>query len=1042
MIYRFGSCKLDTARRLLTRNDVAVHIEPQVYDLLCFLIENRERAVTKDEIFERIWEGRIVSEAVLTTRIRTLRKLIDDPSVSDSHIRTLHRVGYQFRGKVMEVADTSGTVITLDPIIGPGARPEGGEAELRHVVVIALQPRFAEGVSYDPDAFDTIQRQVAAMLSERLEPADDAFFEGLDGTVFAAIGTRKSRDTDMLRALRIAVGVRDGALGDGVAVAFGMAAGMVMRQGDAIRGDALLKASQAVATASKWEICLWPELVPLLPAGCRSRTEGGRTYLERIDETAAATHRHAPFVGRVVEIGLIERAMEATVEKGSGGCITLEGVAGVGKSRLVERAIAMNAERDGCHTLVYARELNAPGVLYRNILTGFGPLLKDCDAVLRRTAPDVRRTLTRMIEGFSPDAAKEPILHSQRLAEGTVALLRHASQEAPLLIVLEDAHWLDPESEKLAQDLAAVCADMQVILLVTARPSAQPLLEELALRAAGDIVALKLGPLTARQARELVDSMAGDLDEELTERLLERAQGNPLFLTRLTETAMKHGMNSLSQVPGSIHSVVQVQFDDLEADRKAALKNLSVLGERFERVVAERVYGPETLRSGLAEGFLRDAGSWLQFSHNLIRESIYETLPQRERKRLHTETAKALVEHDPLLAAEHAMRGDLSIAPDICMRVARDTFHFRRNARSVELISQALDLPCTQDQRAQLNVFLGSASRDKGEFDAAMDHFRFAVDHAASSTPAVFGLVRIAGLLTRRYRLEEAEEAMRAADGWLERQPGPGYLASEVAEMRSTIARFRRQSGVAVAFAQKAVELSDHPHSTARALVALAQAELQAGRFRTAQKHAADCRELVAEAGLSLVEADVLPVHMRCHWYADPQESRLEEAHETVDRCDWIGVRLARVHSRLARLEIALECGDEDTVSHDMEELAEQLTEDDLAEGDRFEFLRALWALSRGGCPDAERIAARFAARGAAVFLPLCDFLNSHGSARAKRPAVSPTPMETLWRRRLEGRLAQPEEDDAAGGETCAWRQFVLHKSSIRPVATTDPGAE
>ena len=102
MIYEFGSCELDTALRQVSRNGVVVHIEPQVFDLLCYLIERRDRAVTKDEIFTNIWGGRAVSDAVLTTRIRSLRKVIDDEDDPESKIRTLHRIGYQFRAPVAE----------------------------------------------------------------------------------------------------------------------------------------------------------------------------------------------------------------------------------------------------------------------------------------------------------------------------------------------------------------------------------------------------------------------------------------------------------------------------------------------------------------------------------------------------------------------------------------------------------------------------------------------------------------------------------------------------------------------------------------------------------------------------------------------------------------------------------------------------------------------------------------------------------------------------------------------------------------------------
>ncbi|MEL6520857.1 MAG: winged helix-turn-helix domain-containing protein [Pseudomonadota bacterium] len=104
MKYWFGACQLDVARRELTCNGAPIELQPQTFSLLSLLLENHHRAVSKDEIFETVWEGRAVSDSVLTTRMRSLRRAIDADE-AESHIKTLHRVGYRFASGVVQIDD-------------------------------------------------------------------------------------------------------------------------------------------------------------------------------------------------------------------------------------------------------------------------------------------------------------------------------------------------------------------------------------------------------------------------------------------------------------------------------------------------------------------------------------------------------------------------------------------------------------------------------------------------------------------------------------------------------------------------------------------------------------------------------------------------------------------------------------------------------------------------------------------------------------------------------------------------------------------------
>lgn len=96
----FGDYVLDSARRELSRNSEPVALEPQVFDLLLYLLENRERVVTKDDLIAAVWKGRIVSDSTLTTRINAARKAVGDSGGQQTLIKTYARKGIRFAGEV------------------------------------------------------------------------------------------------------------------------------------------------------------------------------------------------------------------------------------------------------------------------------------------------------------------------------------------------------------------------------------------------------------------------------------------------------------------------------------------------------------------------------------------------------------------------------------------------------------------------------------------------------------------------------------------------------------------------------------------------------------------------------------------------------------------------------------------------------------------------------------------------------------------------------------------------------------------------------
>jgi len=113
MKYKFENCTLDVERRELHRDGILQPVEPQVLDLLHFLIKNCDRVVSRENIFQAVWRGRIVSDAVLGTRINAARIAIGDDGTQQRLIKTLPRNGFRFIAAVREAKAETNTPLIM-----------------------------------------------------------------------------------------------------------------------------------------------------------------------------------------------------------------------------------------------------------------------------------------------------------------------------------------------------------------------------------------------------------------------------------------------------------------------------------------------------------------------------------------------------------------------------------------------------------------------------------------------------------------------------------------------------------------------------------------------------------------------------------------------------------------------------------------------------------------------------------------------------------------------------------------------------------------
>src|SRR6185437_6905889 len=115
LVFRFDDYVIDAERRELRGATELVALEPQVFDLLLYLVRNRDRVVSKDDMIQEVWGGRIISDSTLTTRLNAARKAVGDNGAAQRLIRTVHRRGVRFIGAVSEVGEAASEVAPVGP---------------------------------------------------------------------------------------------------------------------------------------------------------------------------------------------------------------------------------------------------------------------------------------------------------------------------------------------------------------------------------------------------------------------------------------------------------------------------------------------------------------------------------------------------------------------------------------------------------------------------------------------------------------------------------------------------------------------------------------------------------------------------------------------------------------------------------------------------------------------------------------------------------------------------------------------------------------
>jgi predicted ATPase/DNA-binding winged helix-turn-helix (wHTH) protein len=187
--YAFGEWVLDILRRELRRGDRPVALEPQVFDVLAYLVEHHDRVVSKDELFDRIWGHRFVSDAALITRIMAARKAVGDDGRAQRLIKTVHGHGYRFSGEIEPVA--TGDALPAGGAVSAAALPRTVEpwpaSGAITITFLVAEPEDSVGLAQaDPPAYRAALTRHQALLRDAVRVGGGEVFEAVGNGVAAA----------------------------------------------------------------------------------------------------------------------------------------------------------------------------------------------------------------------------------------------------------------------------------------------------------------------------------------------------------------------------------------------------------------------------------------------------------------------------------------------------------------------------------------------------------------------------------------------------------------------------------------------------------------------------------------------------------------------------------------------------------------------------------------------------------------------------------------------------------------------------------------
>jgi predicted ATPase len=443
--------------------------------------------------------------------------------------------------------------------------------------------------------------------------------------------------------------------------------GPALRRTYTVMGDTVNLAARLMAKATPGEIFAAPsvcdrsrarfQLTPLEPFLVKGKALPVQAFavgsLESLPQAGSEPDGavHLPLIGRQEELGRLCSAVDQAAQ-GMGGLIEVVGDAGLGKTRLLrelraygeakidglsqfhmacepyESSNPYSALRSWIHRILGLDRALSPAARAAQVLS----TLENADAALVPWTPLFGVLIDADLADTPQTAALEAKFRPAQLGEVTARLIAKTTTQ-PLLVTIEDTHWMDDASADLLGHIARGTGEAPVLICTTRRLDetgyrADPE-SSIGLTALNDVYAAQL----IRQASE-----GHPMSPHAAAALVQRAGGNPLYLTELAAAV---GTSDVGALPDSIEALITARIDRLPPQDRHTLRQASVLGRTFPLDWLEALVGrsASAIWDRLGAFLLIESEGIAGFDHALIRDAAYEGLPYRVRRKLHAEVA-------------------------------------------------------------------------------------------------------------------------------------------------------------------------------------------------------------------------------------------------------------------------------------------------------------------------------------------------------------------------------------------------------------------
>jgi class 3 adenylate cyclase/tetratricopeptide (TPR) repeat protein len=615
--------------------------------------------------------------------------------------------------------------------------------ELRKTVTVVfcdVAGSTALGESTDPEAVRALLARYFERSKAILEAHGGAVEKFIGDAVMAVFGIPIAHEDDALRACRAAVEMRDALPELGISGRIGVNTGEVVTGTEErlATGDAVNVAARLEQAAGPDEVLVGEATLRLVrPAveigeertlELKGKSEPVSAY-PLLAVTGELQRRFAtPMVGRENELLRLRAVFDQAERDRSCQLFTVLGSAGVGKSRLAAEFLAGLEAR-----IVRGRCLSyGEGITYWPIVE----ILKELGSLPEGHAARPLRSL--LGDTDEPGSAEE-------IAWGFRKLLEQEAQTQPLVCVLDDLHWAEETLLDLVEHVADLSRGAPILLLCMARPE---LLERRPSWGGGkwNATTVLLEPLDAAETERLLSELGGVTDE-LRGRIIQAAEGNPLFLEEMLALVRDSGGREV-EVPPTIQALLTARLDQLDTAERAVLERGSVEGRTFHRgAVAALTDGNGSVDQRLI-GLVRKelvrpdrpqlpGDDAYRFRHLLIRDATYEALPKAIRADLHERFAdwledkigerhpeyESVIGHH--LEQAYRCRQELGLAGGslaeraggALARAGRAALARGDSVAAISLLARAIELlPADDAERGEVLIAFGFAAYDAGEY--------------------------------------------------------------------------------------------------------------------------------------------------------------------------------------------------------------------------------------------------------------------------------------------------------------------------------------